>query len=47
MKYTFSLIVLCWLLLAAKSELDATNPICTVCHDIVKEYQRSIPRRPT
>lgn len=34
-------------LISASAQLDAINPVCTVCHNIVKEYQRSIPRRPT
>lgn len=46
MKYTFLFIALTFLL-QVKSDFDAANPICSVCHAIVKEYQHSIPRRPT
>jgi hypothetical protein len=44
MKYTLLFVVL---LIVVKGSLDTINPACTVCHAIVQEYQRSIPRRPT
>lgn len=35
------------LFFVANGEITAVNPVCSVCHAIVKEYQRSIPRKPT
>lgn len=46
MKYIVALVTLL-LVVAAEGEPTAVNPICALCHDIVGEYQRSIPRKPT
>lgn len=41
------MILVALLLVMVSSEITAVNPICTLCHEVVQEYQRSIPRKPT
>ena len=35
------------LFLVVRGEITAVNPICAFCHEVVGEYQRVIPRKPT
>jgi sphingomyelin phosphodiesterase len=35
------------LLVVTSCQLSGLNLACNLCHDVISEYQRSIPRRPT
>ena len=42
-----SLLAFVVILAVVCSQLEDTNVICDVCHDIVHEFQKSIPAKPT
>jgi hypothetical protein len=41
------ILVILLLLALAHGEVSAVNPVCALCHSVVSEYQRSVPRKPT